>query len=85
MDGLGALQEVAPAQAQALSDIESVMWRDAAAAGLTETLALAAQVCAGQLGLEPLQVAGQLVDLGRQAVLGLGVLDGVGRLGRVTE
>jgi alkylhydroperoxidase family enzyme len=55
MDGLGALQEVAPAPAQALADIEAVMWRDAAAANLTDTLALAAQVCAGQLGLEPVR------------------------------
>src|SRR6478609_10701214 len=55
MDGLGALQEIAPAPAQSLADIEAVMWRDAAAAGLTDTLALAAHVCAGQLGLAPLQ------------------------------
>ena len=55
MDGQGALQEVAPAPAQALADIEAVLWRDAAAAGLTDTLALAAQVCASQLGLAPLR------------------------------
>ena len=55
MDGLGALQEIAPAPAQSLADIEAVLWRDAAAAGLTDTLALAAQVCAGQLGLAPLR------------------------------
>jgi alkylhydroperoxidase family enzyme len=55
MDGLGALQQVAPAPAQALADIEAVMWRDAAAAGLTDTLALASQVCAGQLGLQPVR------------------------------
>jgi hypothetical protein len=55
MDGLGALQEVAPAPAQALTDIEAVMWRDAASADLTDTMALAAQVCAGQLGLQPLR------------------------------
>jgi alkylhydroperoxidase family enzyme len=55
MDGLGALQEIAPAPAQALADIEAVLWRDAAAAGLTDTLALAAQVCASQLGLQPLR------------------------------
>src|SRR5690242_18486145 len=55
MDGLGALQEIAPAPAQALADIEAVLWRDAAAAGLIDTLALAAQVCAGQLNLEPLR------------------------------
>jgi alkylhydroperoxidase family enzyme len=55
MDGLGALQEVAPAPAQALADIEAVLWHDAAAAGITDALALAAQVCAAQLGLPALQ------------------------------
>ena len=61
MDGLGALQEVAPAPAQALADIEAVLWRDAAAAGLTDTLALAAEVCAGQVGLSPLRLPGPSV------------------------
>ena len=54
MDGLVALQHAAPAPALALADIEAVMWRDAAAAGLTDTLAMAARVCAAQLGLPPL-------------------------------
>jgi hypothetical protein len=55
MDGRGALHEIAPAPAQALADIEAVLWRDAAAVDLTDTLAQAAQVCAGQLGLPALR------------------------------
>lgn len=56
--GRGALEQIAPVPAAALRALEAVMWREAAAAGLTDTLSLAGQVCAAQHRLTPLVAPG---------------------------
>ncbi len=54
-DGRAALEQVAPALAAVLTDLESAMWRAMIEPGHVDLVDLAARVAAAQHGLEPLR------------------------------